>query len=385
MGLLEGLRVIDLSRVLAAPFAAQVMADMGADVIKVESPRGDPARGLGPYLGERSLYFSALNSGKRGIVLDLKHPAGEEALHALVDTADVVIENFRPGAAGRLGLTPQDLLDRHSGLVVVSVTGYAHQTDRAHEGAYDLTVQAEAGIMAVTGEAGRAPVRAGVALADLAAGLWAVIGALAALTARHGDGRGRHVEVPMLDSTLVLLAYVATGAWSTGQEPDRVGSGHQVICPYGAFPTADGWVVVAVLGDKFWPALCRALELDDLSERDDLRTNAGRDAAREEVEGAVGAALGRLSTEEALRRLAEADVPSGPVLSVLDALSTPYVRERELLIDLETAEGTYGLVRGPLASGRRLRPAPALGEHTAEVLAEVLGRDHPAYAEFVPG
>lgn len=381
--MLTGVRVVDLSRVLAGPFAAQVLAEMGADVIKVEHPRGDAARGIGPYVDGRSLYFSALNTGKRGVVLDLADSSGRAALDALLATADIVVENFRPDAARDLGCDPGTLHQAHPQLTVVTVSGYARDSERASSPALDLTVQAESGIMSVTGEPGRPPVRAGVPVGDLATGLWAALGATAGYAARLRDGRGRHVEVPLLDAAMTLLSYVATAAAVTGDEPPRVGSGHHSVVPYGAYPTADGWITVAVIGDKFWPLLCRALDLDSVASRDDLRSNEQRAAARQQVDEAVARQLATLTRDEALSRLQAVGVPSAPVNTVLAALDAPYVRDRGIVADVAMDGAPYRVVRGPLRAGGTPRPAPDLGEHTGEVMAEVLGEGSTLLADLL--
>ncbi len=372
-GLLDGVRVVDLSRVLAGPYAGQLLAEMGADVIKVEPPEGDMARGIGPFMNGRSLYFSSLNTGKRGIVLDLTTRSGAEDLRALLDTADIVVENYRPAATRKLDIEPDTLLARHPGLVVVTISGYARNSNRAGEGSFDLIAQAESGIMSITGEEEGAPVRAGVAISDLAAGLWGALGGVAAYAARLRDGKGRHVEAPLLDSAMSLLAYMATSALGTGVDPAPVGSGHHNIVPYRAFATNDGWVVIAVIGDKFWPLLCRAVGLDHLIDRDDLRTNPQRTSARHEVDQAVEEAVARFTTAEAVQRLRAAGVPHAPLNTVLQALDSPYVQETGMVATVRTPEGSYGVVQGPLRSTQPPRPAPGLGEHTDEVLRE-LGR-----------
>ena len=376
MGLLDGIRVLDLSRVLAGPYAGQLLADMGADVIKIEPPEGDPARGIGPHLEGRSLYFSALNSNKRGIVLDLATPSGQEAFAALLAEADILLENLRPAAARRLGLEPASLLERRPELVVVSISGYARDSDRAEVPALDLTAQAETGIMSVTGEPGGVPVRAGVPVGDLAAGMWAAMAALAGTVDRLRTGRGRAIEVPLVDATLTLTSYVATAAAHTGVDPVPVGSGHHSVAPYRAYPTADGWVAIAVIGDRFWPALVSALDLElDGLEGADLERNVARHEYREEVDHAVVTALSRLTVTQACVRLSQAAVPHAPVNGMVDALATPYVVERGIVTEVATPQGSYRTVRGPLNDGRALRPAPDLGEHTAEVLGEVLPAD----------
>jgi crotonobetainyl-CoA:carnitine CoA-transferase CaiB-like acyl-CoA transferase len=369
-GLLDGVRVVDLSRVLAGPFAAQVLAEMGADVIKVEPPGGESARGVGPFVEGRSLYFSSLNTGKRGVVLNLKTDPGRRGLDALLATADILIENYRPEAAANLGFTAADLCTRHPHLVVVTVSSYARGSSREHDPSYDLIAQAESGIMSITGEEGENPVRAGVAVSDLAAGLWSALGAVAAYARRLLDGNGGHIEVPLIDAALSLLSYSATAALETGVDPGPVGSGHHSVVPYRAFATSDGWVVIAVLGDKFWRPFCTALGLDDLAARPDLEKNAGRAAARLEVDSAIGQAIGGRTTAEVRRLLGEAGVPHAPINSILEALATPYVTARGTVASVG---GMYRVVQGPLHDGRDRREAPILGEHTEEVMTEVLG------------
>lgn len=369
LSLLAGVRVLDLSRVLAGPFGASLLAEMGAEVLKVEFPSGDPVRGLGPHLDDRSLYFSAVNTGKHGVVIDPDDPDDRAHLADLLDAADVVVENFRPRAAAALHLDAASLHDRHPHLVIVTVSGFAHDSSRAEEAAYDLTVQAEAGIMALTGEPGGAPTRAGVPLSDLAGGLYAALGAAAGLVSRGRTGAGVHVEVPLLDATLPLLSYVATAAAEAGVDPPPVGSGHHRIVPYGAFEASDGWIVIAALGDKFWVPLCEALDLPDLAARGDLTSSEGRLAARDEVDAAIAGAVARLTSSDAIERLRAADVPAAPVLGVLEALSTDYVRRRGMVRRVASEQGAYTVVQGPLRAVGRPRPAPNLHEDSRAVQA----------------
>ncbi len=382
-GLLDGVRVVDLSRVLAGPFAGQVMAEMGADVIKVEPPEGDMARGIGPHIDGQSLYFAALNTGKRGIVLDLATGPGRRGLEALLDTADILVENYRPGALEKLGLVPEALIERHPRLVVSTISPYARGSDREGEGSFDLIAQAESGIMSLTGEPGGDPVRAGVAISDLAAGLWAALGAVAGYARAMRTGRGSHIEVPLHDAAMNLLSYVATSAMGTGVDPGPVGSGHHNIVPYRAFATSDGWVVLAVIGDKFWPRLCEAIGLRELAEREDLRTNAQRTVAREEVDAAVAAALSQLTSEQALDRLGSAGVPHAPLNTVLQAVASPYVAATGMVAEVMAPAASYRVIQGPLRDGTAPKPAPRLGEHTAEVMVEVLGADSPDLAALI--
>jgi crotonobetainyl-CoA:carnitine CoA-transferase CaiB-like acyl-CoA transferase len=382
-GLLDGVRVVDLTRVLAGPFAGRILAEMGADVIKVEPPDGDMARGIGPHIDGLSLYFASLNTGKRGVVLDLTTGPGRRALEALLDTTDIVLENYRPAAVEKLGLVPAALLERHPRLVVVTISPYARGSAKEDDGSFDLIAQAESGIMSLTGEEGGKPVRAGVAISDLAAGLWAALGATSGYARVLRTGQGSHVEIPLLDSAMSLLAYVATSAMGTGQDPGPVGSGHHTIVPYRAFATSDGWVVVAVIGDKFWPRLCRAVGLNHLADRDDLRSNRQRVAARHEVDNALELALARLSTGEAVQRLGVEGVPHASLNTVLQAVTSPYAQSTGMVAEVSNPEGGYRVVQGPLRDGTVPRPAPQLGEHNREVLTEVLGADSPDLTDLV--
>ncbi len=366
--MLEGVRVVDLSKVLAGPFAARVLGELGADVIKVESPAGDSARGIGPFIGDRSLYFASLNSYKRGMVLDLSSDTDRLALDALLATADIVIENFRQAAAERFRCRPVDLLDSHPDLTVVTVTGYGRDSHRVDEPAFDLTVQAESGVMSVTGHPGGPPTRAGIPVADLAGGMWAALAAVAGYSARLRTGQGRSIEIPLLDSTLSMLAYLGTGALATGTNPEPVGAGHPNIVPYGAFATADGWVAIAVIGDRFWPRLVECLSLDPSLAA--LETTRARVEKRHTVDAAVTKGLMDLTTAEAMARLTAANVPCAPLRSILDAVATPYVAGRGVVERFEKDSASYSVVRGPIGGARR-RPAPDLGEHTAEILHEL--------------
>lgn len=371
--LLQDARVLDLSRVLAGPYTASILAELGADVIKVESPSGDPARSIGPFVDGRSLYFASVNSGKRGVVLDLQTREGQRDLHALLGTTDIVIENFLPDVSRRLGVTPAELLDQHPHLVIVSISGYARGSGQQDRPVLDLVAQAESGIMSVTGEPGRPPVRAGVPIGDLAAGMWGAIAALGGLAARRRDGAGRHLEVPLFDATLGLLSYMATAALAHDEDPPRVGSGHHSVVPYGAYPVADGWMVIAVIGDRFFKPLCEALGLDDLASDGGLATNAGRTDHRGRIDDAIAVATSSKTTEGLSELLGEAGVPHAPVRGPVDALTSSYARDQGLV---QTVDATppYQVVRSPIATGpTRRRPAPDLGQHTTEILDEIEG------------
>ncbi|HSK92974.1 MAG TPA: CoA transferase [Candidatus Angelobacter sp.] len=371
---LTGIRVADLSRVLAGPFATMLLADLGADVIKVEPPDGDESRGWGPpWWGDppdrRSAYFASVNRNKRSIVLDLRTDGGRAALDRLLSASDVLVHNYRPATAARLGLEPGALRARHPDLVCATIAGFSGvEADRP---AYDLLAQAVSGLMSVTGDPDGPPTKAGVALLDLLAGLECAVGALAALAgrARAGHGRAGRVEVSLVEAAVTGLINVLGNHLATGVEPERHGNAHANIVPYQPFSAADGDLVIAVGNDAQFARLCAVLGLEH---RDAFATNADRLSRRSQVVAWLGAAIGGWSRDPLLAALAAADVPAGPVNRVGEAVAM-----------LERAHGGHWveevdgmrLAPSPLVvDGTRtpLRlPPPRLGEHTEAVLAEL--------------
>lgn len=365
---LSGVRVLDLSRILAGPYAGSILAELGADVIKVEGPDGDPARHLGPFHDGESLYFGSLNRGKRGIVLDLSTAGGREALYRLTADADILLHNFHPKVAARLGVAAQVLHAHRPELIVATVSSYGSDTAHAGTSALDVVVQADAGIMSVTGRQGHPPVRAGVPVGDLMAGMWVALGATAALAHRHRTGRGTHLEVPLFDATLATLTYIATAALATGVEPGPVGSGHHSAVPYGAFPARDGWVALGLIGDRLFPAFCDALDLTELGSDARLNNGAARLAHRARIEREVAARTVHMDRHELVERLRLAGVPAAPVHTVLEALRSPYVQQRGLVVPV-SGHADYEVVRSPVPSARTaISSAPTLGQHTAAIM-----------------
>jgi crotonobetainyl-CoA:carnitine CoA-transferase CaiB-like acyl-CoA transferase len=363
---LDGIRVVDLSRVLAGPFATMLLADLGADVVKIEPPQGDETRAWGPpWWGDpsdrRSAYFASVNRNKRSVVLDLKTDAGRAALDRLLASADLVVHNYRPGTAHRLGVDADGVRARHPGLVVAAVGGFAG-TD-ADRPAYDLLAQAVTGVMSVTGHPDGPPTKVGVALLDLLAGLECAVGALAALVGRRG---GTRIDVSLVESGVTSLVNVLGNFLATGDEPARHGNAHPNIVPYQAFAAADGDLVVAVGNDA---QFARLLGVLGIAPRDAWATNPGRLAARDEVIASLAAAIAASERAPLLAALADADVPAGPVNTVADAVSA---------MEAATPDGWTRLLDGvrlppsPIrVDGARLaarRPPPRLGEHTVEVL-----------------
>ncbi len=366
---LDGIRVADLSRVLAGPFATMLLGDLGADVIKVEPPDGDESRGWGPpWWGDpgdrRSAYFASVNRNKRSVVLDLRTDTGTRDLHRLLASSDLLVHNYRPGTAARLGLEADALRARHPDLVIASVGGFpGADADRP---AYDLLAQAVSGLMSVTGASDGRPTKVGVALLDLLAGLECAVGALAGLV---GRGSAASVSVSLVESGVSALVNVLGNYLATGVEPERHGNEHPNIVPYQPFPAADGDVVIAVGNDTQFARLCEVL---GLAPDPRFATNAERVALRGEVVGWLGPVIRRRGRDELVDALRDADVPAGPVHRVGEAVAM-----------LEAAHGGgwteevdgMRLAPSPFRVDGRTIPArlapPLLGEHTSDVLADV--------------
>jgi len=362
---LEGIRVIDASRVLAGPFATMLLADLGADVIKVEPPDGDETRGWGPpWWGDpadrRSAYFASVNRNKRSVVLDLRTDQGRAALHRLLGEADLLVHNYRPRTAARLGLEADALAERHPRLVVASVGGFpGADADRP---AYDLLAQAVTGLMSITGAPDGPPMKVGVALLDLLAGLECAVGALAALVGRGRTGR---VEVGLIEAGVTSLINVLGNHLASGAEPVRRGNAHPNIVPYQSFEAADGHLVIAVGNDAQFGRLLGVLGLDDAAGR--FATNTERLAEREAVSEWLGAAIADRSRDDLVAGLVAADVPAGPVNTVSEALSAMGDGWTSAIDGIELAPSPIS-VDGAVAPPRL--PPPRLGEHTASVLAQ---------------
>jgi CoA:oxalate CoA-transferase len=375
---LARVRVVDLSRVLAGPYCTMTLADLGADVVKVEQPgEGDETRTWGPpYDGGEATYFLAVNRGKRSVALDLKAPEGREAVRALIRRADVVIENFRPGVAERLGLGADELERENPGLVRCSITGFGSGRAPADRPGYDFVLQAESGLMSITGERDGAPAKVGVAVVDVLCGLNAANGILAALVRRERTGAGERIEVSLLDSGLAALVNVAQAALSTGEEAARHGNAHPSIVPYEPFQTADGWLAIAAPNQRLWARLCAALDRPELPGDPRFASNDARVRHRAELIPLLAETLRTRTADAWLERLEREGVPAGKVRGVREAFEAAAAAgdPAHIEVDHPTA-GTLPLVRSPLRLATSpicpTTAPPRLGEHTAEVLLEV--------------
>ena len=384
---LAGVRVLDLSRVLAGPYCSMVMADLGADVVKVERPgSGDPTRAWGPpFRDGESAYYLCVNRGKRSITVDLGDPAGLEVVRRLALESDVVLESFLPGGAERLGLGYEALSAERPRLVYTSIAGYAPESVDAHRPGFDFAIQAEAGGMSITGEADGPPLKVGVAIADITTGMFATIGTLAALRNAESSGRGHHVQVSLFDSQLAWLANRGSDYLVGGEEPHRLGNAHPAIVPYEAFATSDGWVIVAIGTNEQFTRFCEGAGLPALAADPRYATNPLRVEHRLELVAQLAGAIGARTTAEWLGVLEAATVPGGPVRTIPEAFAhAPYAvveHAHPLLGSVRTVRSPIGLDG---AYPTAVAAPPLLGQHTGEVLAE-LGYDDDARAALLAG
>lgn len=374
---LEGLSVLDLSRILAGPFCAMALGDLGADVIKVEHPgTGDDTRGWGPPFldGGESAYFASVNKSKRSIGLDLATPDGRGVLAALIRRSDVVIANFKAGTLERWGFDRDWFASEAPRTIVATISGYGSFGPKAGEPGYDFILQAESGLMAITGEPDGQPMKLGVAIVDLCTGMLAAIGVLAALEERHRTGRGRRVEANLHDTGIQLLANVAGNFLASGKEAGRFGNGHPNIVPYRTFATSDGWLALAVGNDAQFARFAALAGHPEWATDQRYATNPGRVRHREEVDALVGAAMATRTREAWTRLLAESGIPAGSINAVSEALTSEHTRARGTVAEIEHATaGLIRLLRLPIEIDGALPPVrlapPTLGQHTEEVLA----------------
>ncbi len=374
---LDGILVLDLSRVLAGPFCTMRLADLGAEVVKVESPEGDPTRRFGPpFVADESPYFMSFNRGKRSIALDLKSAKGREFVARALARADVLIENFRPGVLDRLGLGAARLRELAPRLVHVSITGYGPESPRRDDAAFDLAIQAESGLMAMTGAEGSEPVRVPISIADLAASASAVEAVLAALFNRERTGKGARIEIALLEALIAIFGYQAQSTLVAGSAPERMGHRHPNLMPYQAFATADGHIILAVGTDSQWRNLAAVEGMPRGLDRAAWVRNAGRVEGREELEPLLAAAFAGASTVVWVERLRRADVPFGALRDVKEALDELRLQGSSFLETYDHATlGATEMTTGPLIleGEGRLKAAlapPILDQHHDELLVE---------------
>ncbi len=387
MAPLAGIRVVELARILAGPWAGQILADLGAEVIKVESPEGDDTRRWGPPFltgaeGARTAaYFHATNRGKRSVVADFRTEAGRNLVRGLAADADVVIENFKVGGLARHGLDWAGLSALNPRLIYCSITGFGQTGPYAHRAGYDYIIQGMAGLMSITGAPDGQPMRVGVAITDILTGVYAAVAILAALHQRAASGRGQHIDMALMDVAVGILANQAMNYLATGEPPGRIGNTHPNLAPYQVFDCADGWIIIATGNDAQFRRLCTLLGRPDLAEAPEFATNALRVANRADLAERLTAATRRRAKAELLAACEAEGVPAGPINDLAEVFADPQVIARGLRIDPGGVPG----VRSPFVfSDAALvldRPAPDLGADQAEIAAATV----PAWAGSRPG
>jgi crotonobetainyl-CoA:carnitine CoA-transferase CaiB-like acyl-CoA transferase len=385
---LAGIRVLDLTRVLAGPFCTMMLGDMGAEVIKLEEPgKGDDTRSWPPFVGGEATYFMAVNRNKRSLTLNLKAPAGQEIFRKLVGKSDVVVENFRPGTMDKLGFGYKALASLNPRLVYCSISGFGESGPDAQRAGYDLIVQGESGIMDITGFPETPPAKVGTSIADLVAGMNAAHGIVLALHARTKTRRGQKVEIGMLDGMAALLTYQAALYFGTKARPTRRGNAHPSIVPYEVFKAADAYLTLGVANNSLWERCCQALERADLVKDPRFDTEAHRVEHRDVLVALLNEILGARSADEWLKRLEAAGVPAGRIKTVAEVCESEHLKARNMIVRLpHPSAGGVTVMGVPIklhaTPGAARTAPPRLGQHTAAVLEKIAGVKRAAIARL---
>ena len=384
---LGNLKIIDLSRLLSGPYATMMFSDFGAEVIKVETPNGDDTRHLGPpFIKDWSTYFLSINRNKKSISLNLKTEEGKEILLRLIEDADVVIENFRPGTLEKLGLSYEVMKKRNPGIILASISGFGQKGKYAQKPGYDVLAQAMGGLMSVTGEKGGAPVKAGYSFADLGTGMWAAFGILVALWERDRSGKGQWIDASLLDTIISWQTYLASSYFATGEDPEPLGTEHPNIVPYQVFKAANGSFVVAIANDKMWSTFINKLGIDSL--KDPIyESNKGRVMHRDQLLPILQDIFIQRTRKQWDDFFTEIKIPVGPVNRLSEILQDPHVIERGMVQEKESTEiGNYKTLGTPVQLSRtpgKIRTFPPnLGEHTRSILQNI-GYTEDAIHEFI--
>ena len=377
---LSGLRVIDFTRVLAGPFCTMLLGDMGAEIIKIEDPHhGDETRGWAPFVDGWSTYYLSVNRNKKSIALDLKSAEGRALLEQLIRSSDVLVENFRAGTLDRLGFGPDRARAINERLIYCSISGYGATGPRRDLPGYDLVIQGESGLMDVTGFPGTGPTKVGVAITDCLAALYAVQGILLAQIDRARTGRGRFVDIALLDSAVSVLGLPTGIAAATGRGPGRLGNAHPSLAPYEPYAAADGYVIVAVANPRLWARFCAAIGAEALEHDPRFATNTDRLAHRRELNAAIDELFRSQPVDALIERLTAAGVPCGRVRTIDEVVRDPQLAARQMLLEVPAGSRTVMVPGNPIKlSGAPRAPAgppPALGEHTDEVRRALLGEE----------
>ena len=375
MDALQGLRVVDFSKVLAGPLCTQYLGDMGAEIIKVESPLGDDTRRWPPFHKGEGTVFLSVNRNKRSILLDLKSEASRDVVQRLLKTADIVVESFGPGVPERLGIDYDSVAALRPDVIYCSITGFGTQGPLREGKGYDVILQAYSGMLALTGEETGPPARSPISPIDQATGMHAAMGIVSAVVKRLRTGQGMRIDASLFDTSLAFMAYVMQSYWERGTDPKRWGSAHESLCPYQVFDTRDHPILLGVANDALWQTFCRVVNDTGLAQDPRYETNAGRVSHREQVLKAVGAHMVHETRDAWMEKLSRAGIPCAPILSISEVLAHPHTLASGMIQHLPFAGGELNTVSQPLRfDGERSMaqyPPPTLGEHTETILASL--------------
>lgn len=377
-GPLSGLRILDLTRVLAGPYTTMILADLGAEVIKIEQPGiGDESRNFGPFKNGFSLYFMSINRGKKSITLNLKSDRGKQVFKDLLRQCDILIENYRPGTMRKLGLDYDTLSGEFPSLIYAACSGFGQTGPLSEQGAYDMIIQGMGGIISITGEPDKPPVRVGTSISDISAALFTTIGILSALHHRNQTGNGQMVDVAMLDSLVAILENAIVRYFATNENPQPLGARHPVITPFEAYESSDGYIIIAIGNNSLWEKFCRHVGYEELISDDRFCTNADRTENHSDLYPILSNIMGLRTTDDWIESLGTIGVPCGPINSIDEVVNQEQVKAREMIT--KVAHQLTGMVEIPGVPiklsdtpGSVDKPAPSLGEHTEEILKNFL-------------
>ena len=377
-GPLNGIKVLDLTRVLAGPYATMILSDLGAEVIKIEQPEiGDESRNFGPFKNGFSLYFMSVNRGKRSVTLNLKTERGKNIFKQLVRQSDILVENFRPGTMQKLGLDYGTLADEHPSIIYAACSGFGQTGPLAQQGAYDMIIQGMGGIISITGEPDGPPVRVGTSISDITAALFTTIGILSALHHRNNTGKGQLVDVAMLDSLVAVLENAIVRYFATDEIPQPLGSRHPAITPFETFESADGYIIIAIGNDTLWAKFCEHVDQKNLISDPRFSSNADRTANHSELSPILSDIMRQRTTDGWIDALEKIGVPCGPINTIDKVVNHPQVQAREMITQvMHQVTGAVEVPGAPIklsgTPGDVDAPAPSLGEHTFEILTDIL-------------
>ncbi|MEM3828848.1 MAG: CaiB/BaiF CoA-transferase family protein [Conexivisphaerales archaeon] len=375
-GPLNGIKVIDLTQAMAGPMATMTLGDLGADVIKIEPLSGDQSRSWAPpFMNDMSSYFLSVNRNKKSIAVDLKKPAGQGILKKLVANSDILVENFRPGTMQKFGMDYENARMINRKIIYCSLSGYGQTGPSRDWPGYDLTVLAYSGLLSMNAEEGRTPIKFGVPIGDIIAGLFSDIAILSALHYRDISGEGQFIDMSMLDANFSILTHQAMNYFSTGKNPKHLGSAHSNIAPYQVFRTSDGYIAVAVGTEKLWKTFCETIGREDLLSNPLFLTNVERVSNREKLAEEINITFSRLSTQDIFKKLLDSGIPATPINTVGDAVNSPQIRERNMVLQIDAPYGNVKVLSSPFRmsvtpGSVRLHP-PMLGENTVEILRDL--------------